>query len=91
MSYLRMSRFVCLDAGDHLLKDAVICLVCERSKPDELKVRKTCLQDKVRRNMKLDRILSQRDLVKEMPGRDGEPVIRVIKEMRPVKLRIPPD
>src|SRR5215510_11166724 len=89
MADLGVACLIGLNAGHHFFEHVVAGLMCKRRQPYELKVGEAGLQNHIGSNLELNRILAQGELVKEMPGSNGDPVVGVIELVRPVELSVP--
>src|ERR1700732_2527545 len=63
----------------------------QRRETNKLKVGEAGFENHVGGDVEFNRVLPEREFVEEVPCRDGEPVIGVIKLVRPIKLCVPAD
>src|ERR1700737_3312278 len=63
----------------------------QRRETHKLKVGEAGFENHVGGDVEFNRILPEREFVEEMPCRNCEPVVGVIKLMRPIKLWVPAD
>src|SRR5882762_9122258 len=63
----------------------------QRRQTHKLKVGEAGFENHVGGDVEFNRILPEREFVEEVPRRNGEPVVGVVKLMRPIKLWVPAD
>src|ERR1700730_16459199 len=63
----------------------------QRRQTLKLKVGEAGFENHVGGDVEFNRILPEREFVEEMPCRNGEPVVGVVKLVRPIKLCVPAD
>ncbi len=88
VSNLRMPGLIGLNASDHPLKHVVAGFAGQRRQPDKLQIGEPGFQDEIRADGELNRVLSQRQFIKEVAGSDREPIIGVVELVRPIELGV---
>src|ERR1700674_2742891 len=63
----------------------------QRRETHKLKVGEAGFENHVGGDVEFNRVLAEREFVEEMPCRNCEPVVGVVKLMRPIKLCVPAD
>src|ERR1700730_11346643 len=63
----------------------------QRRETNKLKIGEAGFENHVGGDVEFNRVLPEREFVKEMPCCDGEPVVGVIELVRPIKLCVPAD
>jgi hypothetical protein len=83
-----MPGFVRLNAGDHPLEHVVTRFASERRQSNELQIRETGFEHNVGGDVELNRVLSKRQFIEEVSRGNREPVVGVVKLVRPIELGV---